>query len=144
MLLSLQAPIYSTALQVLGIILLCLGLLRIVGLIWRSSNTVYSKWRKGSLYQRKTNLKHNLRQQHTFYHIIFYHSDLNELIKVLNSLDFTDSKWSELGLNLGIPQPKLDGIEKDQWYVQPCLKQCLTIWLKSHPPCTWSKLVEAL
>ncbi|XP_019860070.1 PREDICTED: uncharacterized protein LOC109588335 [Amphimedon queenslandica] len=70
---------------------------------------------------------------------------LREALDVLENGHFPSNKWSNLGLSLGLLNPKLDAIEnnypKDS---ERCLQKCLTLWLTEDIEATWSKLADAV
>ena len=77
--------------------------------------------------------------------------DLADIIEELKAQQFEYTKWSELGLYLGLYQPTLNAIE-DYRRGKPmkCLIDCLSAWLekkdgvknKGYP--SWLALVTAL
>lgn len=73
---------------------------------------------------------------------------MNEVLKVLRRYKFPESRWYELGLELGLHQPTLSSIEASfGTKVGRCLQECLTKWLTQadnvHMP-TWQSLGRAL
>ena len=82
--------------------------------------------------------------------LIFYKGNLTvknlkEIQKILNDGHFPSSKWYDLGLFLGLLDPKLKTIEND--YPRDsdcCLRECLSLWLQTDEKATWTKLVGAL
>uniref|UniRef100_A0A1X7SME4 Death domain-containing protein n=1 Tax=Amphimedon queenslandica TaxID=400682 RepID=A0A1X7SME4_AMPQE len=72
-------------------------------------------------------------------------SDLQKVLDVLDDGYFPSNKWLNLGLSLGLLNPKLDTIEhnypKDS---ERCLQKCLTLWLTEDIEATWSKLADAV
>ena len=56
---------------------------------------------------------------------------MNEILDVLKASSFTESKWFELGLTLGLKKPTLDSIN-DKYKEDPsrCLRECLSKWLQ--------------
>ena len=57
-------------------------------------------------------------------------SDLVNVIDLLKQGKFTNSKWSTLGLYIGLLQPTLNEIESNyRDNVERCLQECLTQWL---------------
>ena len=72
-------------------------------------------------------------------------ANLREIQKILNDGHFPSSKWYDLGLSLGLLDPKLKTIEED--YPRDsdrCLRECLSFWLQTDDKATWTKLVVAL
>ena len=71
--------------------------------------------------------------------------NLKEIQKILNDGHFSSSKWYDLGLSLGLLDPKLKTIEKDYPSDSDrCLRECLSLWLQTDDKATWTKLVGAL
>ena len=72
-------------------------------------------------------------------------SDLGAVLDVLNNENFPSNEWIQLGLSLGLLNPKLESIEdnysKDN---EKCLQKCLTLWLTQDIEATWSKLADAV
>ena len=71
--------------------------------------------------------------------------NLKEIQKILNDGHFSSSKWYDLGLSLGLLDPKLKTIKED--YPRDsdgCLRECLSSWLQTDDKATWTKLVGAL
>ena len=55
------------------------------------------------------------------------------------------SKWYEIGLQLGVSVGTLNAIKKDYHSTSDCLRETLTIWLKTSPsPPTWNNIVDVL
>ena len=72
-------------------------------------------------------------------------SDLREVLDVLNNGYFPSNKWFELGLSLGLLNPKLEAIREDNPRDSDrCLQNCLTLWLREDFEATWSKLAHAI
>ena len=72
-------------------------------------------------------------------------ANLREIQKILNDGHFPSSKWYDLGLSLGLLDPKLKTIEED--YPRDsdgCLRKCLSLWLQTDDKATWTTLVGAL
>ena len=72
-------------------------------------------------------------------------ANLREIQNILNDGHFPSSKWYDLGLSLGLLDPKLKTIEGD--YPRDsdrCLRECLLLWLQTDDKATWTKLVVAL
>ena len=72
-------------------------------------------------------------------------ASLREVRKILNDGHFPSSKWYDLGLSLGLLDPKLKTIKED--YPRDsdrCLRECLLLWLQTDDKATWTKLVDAL
>ena len=78
-------------------------------------------------------------------------NDLDDVLQLLKKCDFSDSKWMELGLKLGLKKNTLDTIRAN--YPQDthqCLIECLSKWLKradavdSKGGATWDSLSDAL
>ena len=72
-------------------------------------------------------------------------ADLREMQNILNDGHFPSSKWYDLGLSMGLLDPKLKTIEED--YPKDsdgCLRECLSLWLQTDDKATWTKLVDAL
>ena len=87
-----------------------------------------------------------------FMHCFFSHTidiltvaNLREIQNILNDGHFPSSKWYDLGLSLGLLDPKLKTIKED--YPRDsdrCLRECLLLWLQTDDKATWTKLVGAL
>ena len=45
---------------------------------------------------------------------------------------FNNTKWFDLGLQLRLLQPDLEAISKASNDASDCLRECLTLWLKSE------------
>ncbi|XP_019858328.1 PREDICTED: uncharacterized protein LOC109586570 [Amphimedon queenslandica] len=72
-------------------------------------------------------------------------SDLREVLDALNDGYFPSNKWFQLGLSLGLSNPKLETIEDNYpKNNKRCLQNCLTLWLKENIEATWSKLADAV
>ena len=72
-------------------------------------------------------------------------ANLREIQNILNDGYFPSSKWYDLGLSLGLLDPKLKTIKED--YPRDsdgCLRECLLLWLQTDDKATWTKLVGAL
>ena len=55
------------------------------------------------------------------------------------------AEWNNLGIMLGINKNTLDMITKEMSNPRDCLREMLSVWLKSVDPLpTWSMLIEAL
>ena len=68
--------------------------------------------------------------------------DLPVLVEKLND---TRVKWYEIGLQLGVSVGTLNAIKKDYNSTSDCLRETLTIWLKTSPsPPTWNNIVDIL
>ena len=80
-----------------------------------------------------------------FYKDILTVENLREIQNILNDGHFSSSKWYDLGLSLGLLNPKLKTIEKDSPKDSDgCLRECLLSWLQTDDKATWTKLVSAL
>uniref|UniRef100_A0A1X7SN04 Death domain-containing protein n=1 Tax=Amphimedon queenslandica TaxID=400682 RepID=A0A1X7SN04_AMPQE len=77
--------------------------------------------------------------------IILDISKLNEIIEILKQYNFSESKWFEFGLKLGLIHPTLEAIDANhRGNTSRCLMECLSKWLsKAHHP-TWQTLASAL
>ena len=72
-------------------------------------------------------------------------ANLREVQNILNDGHFSSSKWRDLGLSLGLLDPKLKTIEEDcSRDSDGCLRECLSLWLQTDDKATWTKLVDAL
>ena len=78
-------------------------------------------------------------------------NDLENVLQLLKKCDFSDSKWMELGLKLGLKKTTLDAIETNYPRdVGRCLIECLSKWLEradavdSKGGATWDSLSDAL
>ena len=79
---------------------------------------------------------------------------IDRLVDVINSLKrcgFSEIKWDDLGLNLGLLQTTLEAIERNNHGdVSRCLTRCLSQWLRradnvdSRGGATWDSLSTAL
>lgn len=68
-------------------------------------------------------------------------ADLTLVRNALKESNFSDADWFDLGLELSIAYPALQGIDGSN--SSRCLRKCLKLWLStSH--CTWGELAEAL
>jgi hypothetical protein len=55
------------------------------------------------------------------------------------------TKWYNIGLELDVDFSTLDAIRRDNYDIDSCFTEMLTMWLKRvNPPPTWSAMVEAL
>ena len=57
--------------------------------------------------------------------------DLQFIRDVLKDLNFSNTKWFDLGLQLKLLQPDLEVISKASNDASHCLRECLTLWLRS-------------
>ena len=58
--------------------------------------------------------------------------DLQLIRDILKKSNFDETKWPDLGLSLGLPQPEISSIRaKNTSDPHQCLLDCLTWWLKS-------------
>ena len=57
--------------------------------------------------------------------------DLQFIRDVLKDKSFSNTKWFDLGLKLKLLQPDLEAISKASNDASDCLRECLTLWLKS-------------
>ena len=57
--------------------------------------------------------------------------DLQFIRDVLKDASFSETKWFDLGLKLKLRQPDLEVISKASNDASDCLRECLTLWLKS-------------
>ena len=78
-------------------------------------------------------------------------NDLEDVLQLLKKCDFSDSKWMELGLKLGLKKTTLDTIKAN--YPQDtrqCLIDCLSKWLEradavdTKGRATWDSLSTGL
>ena len=56
--------------------------------------------------------------------------DLNVIINLLKRFGFSETKWYELGLRLGLLKTTLDSIEHNFPDAFRCLSECLDKWLR--------------
>ena len=77
--------------------------------------------------------------------------DLADIIEELKAQQFDCTKWSELGLYLGLYQPTLKAIDVDyRGFCMKCLMECLSAWLEKKDVVkdkgcpSWLTLVTAL
>ena len=65
---------------------------------------------------------------------------------ILNELgEVSAAQWHQLGIQLGVPVPRLTAIEKDHLHdVQRCMSEVIIWWHQNTPECSWAKLAEAL
>ena len=68
-------------------------------------------------------------------------NDLGVLMEELNNIS---AKWNNLGLQLGVSIGRLNAIQKDCHTTSDCLRETLTIWLKTFSSPSWSAIVDAL
>ena len=69
-------------------------------------------------------------------------NDLGVLVEELNNIN---TKWNNLGLQLGVSVGTMNSIKKDCNGTSDCLRETLTIWLKTCPsPPSWNNIVDAL
>ena len=58
-------------------------------------------------------------------------SHLNEVLVLLRKCGFTDSRWFELGLALGLSKNTLDTIKANNSHdINQCVIECLSKWLE--------------
>ena len=57
--------------------------------------------------------------------------DLQFIRDVLKDANFSNTKWFDLGLSLELLEPDLKAISKASNDASDCLRECLTLWLKS-------------
>lgn len=73
------------------------------------------------------------------------------MISVLKECGFSEKKWYELGLKMGLLQITLEVIEQENHSVTRCMIKCISRWLKRVDnviskgglPC-WNSLSDAL
>uniref|UniRef100_A0A1X7SPS2 Death domain-containing protein n=1 Tax=Amphimedon queenslandica TaxID=400682 RepID=A0A1X7SPS2_AMPQE len=76
-------------------------------------------------------------------------SKLNEIMEILKQYNFSEAKWFEFGLKLGLLYPTLEAIDANhRGNTSRCLMECLSKWLSKadknvYPP-TWQTLASAL
>ena len=77
--------------------------------------------------------------------------DLNKIVSALKGSNFDYSKWSDLGLKLGLIQRSLSTIKSDNSKdTEACLRETLVKWLNrvdnvdENGGTTWNTLVDAL
>lgn len=77
--------------------------------------------------------------------------DLNTIVSALKDSSFDYSKWSDLGLKLGLFQTRLSTIKSDNSKdAEACLEETLVGWLnlvddvEKNGGTTWNTLVDAL
>ena len=77
--------------------------------------------------------------------------ELNEVLELLKKCGFSETRWFELGLALGLSKTTLDAIEANYPRdVHRCLIECLSKWLKraddvnSKGGATWDSLSTGL
>ena len=73
---------------------------------------------------------------------------LKEILKVLKFYNFSEARWFDFGLNLGLLHPTLEAIEyAHKGDPSRCLMECLTKWLskvdKTVHSLTWQTLANA-
>ena len=80
-------------------------------------------------------------------------STIDELVDVIDLLKrcrFSETKWEELGLKLGLLKTTLDVIKNDHSNTYACLHECLFSWLRrndnvdSRGGATYNSLSDAL
>ena len=83
--------------------------------------------------------------------VIFIIGQLVDVINLLKRCGFSEIKWDDLGLNLGLLQTTLEAIERNNHGdVSRCLTRCLSQWLRradnvdSRGGATWDSLSTAL
>ena len=76
---------------------------------------------------------------------------LNDVLELLKECGFSETRWFELGLALGLSKNTLDTIKADHpQNTRQCLIECLSKWLKradgvdSKGGATWDSLSDAL
>ena len=57
--------------------------------------------------------------------------DLQFIRDVLKDKSVSNTKWFDLGLKLKLLQPDLEAISKASNDASDCLRECLTLWLRS-------------
>ena len=63
--------------------------------------------------------------------VIFIIGRLVNVIDLLKICGFPETKWDDLGLRLGLLQPTLEAIERNNHGdVSRCLTRCLSQWLR--------------
>ena len=62
--------------------------------------------------------------------VIFIIGRLVDVINLLKRCGFPETKWDDLGLNLGLLKNTLDCIKKDSYTTSSCLTECLFQWLR--------------
>ena len=62
--------------------------------------------------------------------MIFYYKDIDDLIDAKRKLLPVATKWRDIGLVLGISDPKLEEIETNKSSVKDRLTDMLRLWLK--------------
>ena len=67
--------------------------------------------------------------------------DLRVLMEELNNIS---AKWNNLGLQLGVSIGRLNAIKNDYHTTSDCLRETLTIWLKTFSSPSWSAIVDTL
>ena len=76
--------------------------------------------------------------------------DLNEVLELLKECGFSETRWMELGLKLGLKKNTLDVIEANYPCIHRRLTECLSKWLKradavdSKGGATWDSLSTGL
>ena len=77
--------------------------------------------------------------------------ELNNVLELLKEYGFSETRWFELGLPLGLSKNTLDTIKTDHpQNTRQCLIECLSKWLKradavdSKGGATWDSLSDAL
>lgn len=77
--------------------------------------------------------------------------NITHLDKVITRLaHYSNAYWKDLGLHLGLFEPRLCEIEEDNNKVAQCMRQVLTDWLeqkhnvKEKGVPTWNTLAEAM
>lgn len=71
----------------------------------------------------------------------------------MKTCDFDESKWHDLGQELGLQKSKLETISKSSYHDETCLFECLSQWveeaekdkeLPGRGGATWDSLSDAL
>ena len=83
---------------------------------------------------------------------VFYPVALDPLLEVteknvtdlLSKHRFSNVKWNELGVRLGVPTTELDAIEEDYRKVADRLLKVITHWIRNGKEVSWKVLWKAL
>ena len=63
---------------------------------------------------------------------------------VRNEIHDARSKWYDIGLELKVPEPTLKSIESKYVDDKTCLREVISVWLRTGDNATWESLVDAL
>ena len=77
-------------------------------------------------------------------------SQLDEILQVLMTSNFSPPNWFPLGLSLGLPKPTLLAVKGKHGNESQCLQECLSQWLNKvdkvvdNIGLTWDSLATGL